>query len=172
MASRLRGIASHLTATVVDFLIDYYYCFYLSIRFDKVPEGIHFSLYQKERFVSQFGNQTHKKRNSFEFWAKVISLARKHYKGNYHLESSISILFSWFPNQTDRCVKIVIAVMTYVQPILFVIQKMVLHVWWSIAKHSNNWYPIWMKFVTNTTMKEHWNEKGERLIILIRSAHK
>lgn len=50
-----------------------------------MPEGIHFSLYQKERFVSQFGNKTHKKRNSFEFWAKVISSARKHYKGNYHL---------------------------------------------------------------------------------------
>lgn len=66
-----------LSTSEIDF-----YRFHLSNRFDKGPEGIHFSLYQRERFVSQFGNQTHKKRNSFEFWAKVISSAKKHYKGN------------------------------------------------------------------------------------------
>lgn len=166
-----------LTAAAVEYkssLIDFDCFLCVSNRFVKVPEGIHFSSYQKERFGSQFGNQTHKKRNSFEFWAKVISSARKHYKGNYHLRFDFYLLFVFcflrFPRENDRRVKFLITVTTYERPISFVIQKMVLRVWWSIAKHSNNWYLIWMKFVTNTTMKEHWNVKGKRLIISIRFA--
>lgn len=53
-------------------------------RFDKEHAATHFSSYQKVEFVLRSANKIPRRKNSFAFWAKAISSARRHCKGKRH----------------------------------------------------------------------------------------
>lgn len=132
----------------------------------KVLVATHSSSYQKVRSALRFANKIHQTRNSFVCWAKAISSVKKRCKGKY-LTYRVSTKKWILITNKNIYFHLTFSAMICVQQILFVIAKKALLAWWSIAKHSNNWYRIWMRSVTNTTTKAAWNENGKEQFILI-----
>lgn len=125
-------------------------------RFDKVLAETHSSSFQKVKSVLRFANRIRQKRNSFVCWAKVISSARRHYKG----ECWIIIIVCIFKIIYLNLFFLIFSAMIYEQQTLFPILKRASPVWWLIATPSINQYPIWTKSVTNTTTNVRWSARG------------